>query len=100
MKLVEFIETFVEHNSLIQLLYKTKDGHECVLDTWNDVSMEHEILNGKGKNKDYINNQVVGVASILVTKPYLHNDAINIVIKKIEKQEYRKMKLEELNKKK
>ena len=97
MKLVEFIETFVEHNSLVRLLYKTENGHECVLDTWNDISMEHEILNGKGKNKYYINNEVVGLTSILVT---VHNsDAINIVIKKIEKQEYRKMKLDELNKK-
>jgi hypothetical protein len=98
MKLGEFIEKFIEHNSLIRLLYQTKYGHECVHDSWDDVSMEHEILKGKGKNKDYINNQVIGITSILVTIPSIHTYAINIVIKKMENQELRKIKLEELNK--
>ena len=50
MKLGEFIKQF-SHNNLIRLVYMNKGGHECVLDDWNAVSMDHEILSGKGKNR-------------------------------------------------
>jgi hypothetical protein len=87
MKLGDFIEKFVERNSLIRLLYKEKGGHRIIHENWNDVSMEHEILNGKGKNRHYINNEVIGICSILVGGPY--SEAINICIEDLgDKQEY------------
>ena len=94
MKLNEFIENYIEHNSLVRLLYKEKSGHKIVLDNWDDVSMEHEILKGKGKFKNYINYDVLGIVSILVGGPY--SEAINIVIKEIDLPTLRKIKLEQV----
>lgn len=98
MKLIEFVNKFIEHNSIVRLLYKTKNGHECVLDSWDDVSMEHEILKCKGIYKKFINNEVISIASVLITSPSHYSDAINIVIEKIEEKEFRRMKLKELEK--
>ena len=86
MKLKEFIEKF-SHNNMIRLHYKIKGGHRCVLDHWNDVSMDHEILNGKGKNRHYIDNEVLGLTGIYFQSGYTrYPDAINIVIKELENQ--------------
>lgn len=86
MKLGEFIENFVNHNSLIRLIYKEKGNYRIVNQSWDDVSMEWEILKGKGKNRHYINNEVLGITDILVKGPY--SEAINIVIEEIENQPY------------
>jgi CTP-dependent riboflavin kinase len=86
MKLGEFIENFVEKNSIIRLVYNDNNDHIIVLDTWNDVSMEWEILKGKGDNRHYINNEVFGIASILVAGPY--SEAINIIIEKLKNQPF------------
>jgi len=68
-------------------MYKDKGGHKCVLNDWNDVSMDHEILKGKGKNRHYINNEVLGLAGIYF-QSYSCNypEAINIVIEELENQ--------------
>jgi len=89
MKLGEFIKNF-SHNNIIRLHYKIKGGHQCVLEDWNDVSMDHEILKGKGKNRHYINNEVVGLASINLKSELGHHypEAINIVIEQLENQPY------------
>ena len=52
--------------------------------------MDHEILNGKGKNRHYINNEVVGLASISLRPELGHRypEAINIVIEPLENQPY------------
>ncbi len=86
MKLKEFIENF-SHNNVVRLLHKDKGGHKCVLNDWNDVSMDHEILKGKGKNRHYINNEVLGLAGIYF-QSYSCNypEAINIVIEELENQ--------------
>jgi len=86
MKLGEFIENF-SHNNVVRLLHKEKGGHKCVLNDWNDVSMDHEILKGKGKNRHYINNEVLGLAGIYF-QSYSCNypEAINIVIEELENQ--------------
>ena len=86
MKLTEFIENFIEHNSLIRLVYKIKNGHEVVAEDWDKVSMEHEVLKTKGIYRHYKDNKVLGICSILVNGPY--SDAINIVIEKLENQPF------------
>lgn len=84
MKLGEFIEKFIEHNSLIRLLIKTKNGYKVLYDDWDKVSMEWEVLKQQGIYRHFINNNVIGIASILVSGPY--PEAINIVIEKLEIQ--------------
>jgi hypothetical protein len=89
MKLGEFIKNF-SHNNIIRLHYKEPGGRGLVLRDWNDVSMDHEILKGKGKNRHYINNEVVGLASINLKSELGHHypEAINIVIEPLENQPY------------
>jgi len=89
MTLGEFIKNF-SHNNIIRLMYKDKGGHRCVLEDWNDVSMDHEVPKGKGKNRHYINNQVLGLTTInfsfgLGTH---YPEALNIVIEELENQPY------------
>lgn len=88
MKLEEFIEKFVQPNSLVRLLYKDdagSGGYKTVLEDWDCVSMEWEILRGKSNNRHYIDNEVIGVKDILIHKcPY--SEAINIVIEKLDPQ--------------
>lgn len=88
MKLKEFIENF-SHNNIVRLHYKIKGGNQCVLEDWNDVSMDHEILNGKGKNRHYINNEVLGLTGIYFQTGHTHYpEAINIVIEELENQPF------------
>ena len=86
MKLKEFIETVIEHNSLVRLLYKEKSNHRIVNNDWDDVSMEHEILKGYGNDRHYINNEVLGICSIHTGGHY--PEAINIVIEELENQPF------------
>ncbi|MFN9978431.1 MAG: hypothetical protein ACK53Y_00885, partial [bacterium] len=60
------------------------------MDDWNDVSMDHEIVNGKGKNRHYINNEVLGMTTILFhSGSGIHYpEALNIVIEKLENQPF------------
>jgi hypothetical protein len=88
MKLGEFIKNF-SHNNIIRLVYPCKGGNELVLQDWNDVSMDHEILKGKGKNRHYIDNEVLGLAGIYLTQKGQHYpEAINIIIERLENQPY------------
>ena len=89
MTLGEFIKNF-SHNNIIRLHFKEGNVKGLVLRDWNDVSMDHEILNGKGKNRHYINNEVVGLASIALRPELGHRypEAINIVIEPLENQPY------------
>jgi len=49
--------------------------------------MDHEILKGKGKNRHYINNEVLGLAGIYFQSYSCnHPEAINIVIEELENQ--------------
>jgi len=94
MKLGEFIKNF-SHNNVIRLVYKNKGGYEIVLDTWDDTSMDWEINKQKGKNRHYINNEVIGLACISGMKQ--NADAINIVIERLENQPYFDEVLDEHN---
>ena len=84
MKLGEFIGQF-SHNNLVRLLYKAKGGHKLVLESWDDVSMDWEINRAKGKFRHYVNNEVIGIVSILV-RDSNYSEAINIVIEELEDQ--------------
>ena len=86
MKLGEFIEKFIGKNCLIRLVYKHKGGHKIVHQEWDDVSMEWEILKAKGKNRHYINNEVLGITSIHTGGHY--PEAINIVIEELDNQPF------------
>jgi hypothetical protein len=94
MILKDFIKEYVEHNSLVRVLYKNPGGHKLVLDDWNDVSMDWTIVKGEGKYAPYVNHKVLGVASILVRGPY--PESINIVIEEIPLDELRENKLNSL----
>lgn len=87
MKLGEFIKNY-SHNNVIRLLYKTKEGHEVVLEDWNDVSMDHEVNNRKGKFRNYVNNEVLGLATISFGpgSGIHHSEALNIVIERLSEQ--------------
>jgi hypothetical protein len=88
MKLGEFIKNF-SHNNMIRLHYREKGGNRIVLDEWDDVSMDHEIVNGKGKNRHYIDNEVLGLVGIYFQSGHTHYpDAINIVIEELENQPF------------
>jgi len=86
MKLGEFIKKF-SHNNIIRLHYNMESGNKCVLGHWDNVSMDHEILKGKGKNRHYINNEVLGLTGIHFQSGHTHYpEAINIVIEYLENQ--------------
>jgi hypothetical protein len=74
MKLKDFVETFVEHNSIVRLVSKISCGHEIVGKDWNDVLMAHHVSQSK-----YADNEVENICSILCSGSYI--EAINIVIK-------------------
>lgn len=80
MKLGEFIEKFVENNSLVRLVYKTKSGHITVGENWDVADMEWQILKGEGSFKNCIDNKVIGVTDIIVGG--ICSEAINIVIER------------------
>lgn len=84
MKLGEFIKQF-SHNNIIRLHYKTGEGFTTVLDTFDDVSMDHEVCNGKGPYRHYIDNEVIRLVSIYQSSGHFP-EAINIVIERLENQ--------------
>jgi hypothetical protein len=84
MKLGEFIKNFIQANSLIRLVHPHKSGHKIIHQSWEDISMEWEVLKAKGKNRHYINNEVLGIASIATGGHY--PETINIVIQELENQ--------------
>jgi hypothetical protein len=86
MKLGKFIKKF-SHNNIIRLVYKSNEGgYETVLPTWDSVSMDWEVNKQQGKYRHYINNEVLGLASIYVCGDSSNPEAINIIIEKLENQ--------------
>jgi hypothetical protein len=91
MTLKEFIDEYIEHNSLVRVLYKHKGGHKLILNEWSEVDMDHQIIKGKGPYAPYINHKVLGIASISVRA---YSEAINIVIEEIPLHILREQKLQ------
>ncbi len=96
MNLGDFIKNF-SHNNIIRLLYLNKDsvhsqggysgmGHEIVLDNWDDVSMDWQVNKQKGKFRQYINNNVLGITTITFSNQTKYPEALNIVIERLENQ--------------
>jgi hypothetical protein len=87
MTLGEFLKEYT-HNNIIRLVYKNTTGHEVVLNNWNDVSMDWEVLKGKGKFRHFIDNKVMGIANINFPSfaKIQYPEAFNIVIEKLENQ--------------
>ena len=94
MKVRDFVEINIEHNSLVRLVYKIPGGHKLVLNNWSDVDMEHQILKGRGKFSRFLDHEVIGITSILT--PGNYPEAINIVIKEIPVEELRHERLGEI----
>lgn len=85
MKLGEFIKQF-SHNNIIRLVYKSPGGHTLVAESWDDISMDHEVTRQMGKFRHYIDNEVLGLAGILTGGH--HPETINIVIEKLDNQPF------------
>lgn len=95
MTLGEFIENFSQNN-IIRLVYKFKSGHETVMPTWQDVSMDWEVNKQKGCFRHFINNKVLGLAGICVCGGDKYPEAINIVIERLDNQPLIEESLEEV----
>jgi hypothetical protein len=77
MKLREFINTYVNHNSIIRLWYPSVNyGHIMVIDDGSD--MDWKTYRGEGIYSEFLNHEVLYITSILTHRD---QDAINIVIK-------------------
>lgn len=84
MKLGEFLDNF-SHNNLIRLHHKTNEGHVCIGEDFNDVSMDWEVNKAQGVFRHYVNNEVLGLVAIYQMSGS-YPEAINIVIEKLENQ--------------
>lgn len=87
MKLGEFIQKYT-HNNIIRLVYKAKRGHETVGEDWSVTSMDWEVNAKQGPFRHYVNNEVLGLASICFTPDIRHHESLNIVIERLENQPY------------
>jgi hypothetical protein len=95
MELKEFIETFICRNSIIRLWYPTNGVHEMVVpDDKKSASMEWETIKGEGVYKKYLTHKVIGITDICTYGSY--PEAINIVIEKIELDDWRQQQLNKL----
>ena len=95
MILKEFVEKFVCRNSLVRLWYPTKGGHEMVIpNDKKSACMDWEIIKGEGVYKKYSTHKVIGVTDIYTYGSY--PEAINIVIEKIEVEDFRERQLNDL----
>lgn len=71
----EFTERFIQHNSLVRLVYKDKGGFQNVLPD-DKVFMDHQL-----KKSEYANRAVIGIKDIFhIGSSYV--EAINLVIAK------------------
>ena len=72
MNVKDFIENFIEHNTLIRLWYKTGTGHEEVI-TGDKPMMEHQLI-----KSNFAAREVVGVTDIYYHKSH-YVEAVNLI---------------------
>jgi len=97
MILKEFVDNFINHNSLVRLVYKIHGGNKVVLNTWDEVSMAWEISKGEGKYAPYINHQVIYITDCVIPTSFRScSEAINIVIEEIPLDILRDKKIDEI----
>ncbi len=99
MKLGEFIEAF-SHNNIIRLHYVNEGesgGNICVLENFDQVSMDWEVNQGKGKYARYRNHEVIKLLSICTDSKY--PEAINILIERKPTEDIRDEVITEILKK-
>ncbi len=99
MKLGEFIEAF-SHNNIIRLHYTHEGeggGNICVLENFDQVSMDWEVNLGKGKYARYRNHEVIKLLSICTDSKY--PEAINILIERKPTEDIRDEVITEILKK-
>ena len=95
MELKEFVEKFICRNSIVRLWYPTNGGNELVIkDDKASACMEWKIIKGEGVYKKYLKHKVIGVTDIHTYGSY--PEAINIVIEKIEVEDFREKQLNDL----
>lgn len=79
MKLKEFVEQFVEGNSIVRLWHPISGGHHRIVgEDMNVVDMAWKIVSGEGVYSNLVDSEVIGLTSILVGGPY--SEAVNLVI--------------------
>lgn len=96
MKLGEFIEAF-SHNNIIRLHYHNEGeegGYVCVLENFDQVSMDWQVNRGEGKYAAYKDHEVIKLLTIGTTSR--HPEALNILIERKPLDELRDGKLEEI----
>jgi len=76
MNVKDFVENFVEPNTLIRLQYKVKGGHMQVIEG-DKPMMEHELIKSK-----YADSVVIGVTDILYLDSH-YKEAVNLTIEKL-----------------
>lgn len=77
MKLKDFIEKFVAHNTVVRLWREKGHTYQMIHDGEKEVSMEWEVLDGKSFLSKYLESKVVCVTDIVCNK---YPEAVNIVI--------------------
>lgn len=82
MKLKDFLIKYSKPNhNPIRILHTNENGaYEIVADSWEDVSLDDEILTGGGIYKDYLDAEVVSIVAPFVD--CINAEAINIVIQR------------------
>ena len=82
MILKDFVKTYINHNSIIRLVYKDRGGHKTVANDWKEVDMAHAITKATSRYYKYLNHQVEYITNIS-TGNSTDGEAINIVIEEI-----------------
>lgn len=77
MKLKDFIEKFVAHNTVVRLWHEKGHTYQMIHDGEKEVSMEWEVIGGKSFLSKYLESKVVCVTDIVCNK---YPEAVNIVI--------------------
>lgn len=80
MKLNEFINRFLQDNTLFRVLVRLGGDTTPISGDWETVSIVHLFKRGLGSFKDYTDKEVVCLTDVEVLST-LNREVVNIVIK-------------------